>query len=181
MVFRQFFAWKIDAVVFPFVFIFCGSSRRQCGFWLLSLVFHICFLCSLRGVVLMYQRCRQRSGVVFLFFFLTPVISLHHLLDVRTNSSSLVFLFSRPFFKVLQETSWVSYKEDSPGDYPFDEIPVAEFVFKKFSCLFVILSIIFPSPHVRWYLLTIFPSTWSFPFLPTSVFCLNLLVLFLPL
>ena len=59
------------------------------------------FLYSLRVVLSMYQRYLQCWEVLFLLLFLIHIVCPYHLLDVRPDTSSLVFSFSCPFVEVL--------------------------------------------------------------------------------
>ena len=66
------------------------------------------------------------------------------ILHLLIHSSLLLLLSSGPFFEFFprpfKEWSRVSYKEDSPDVYLFDEIPAAKLDFEKFSRSSEILS-----------------------------------------
>ena len=63
------------------------------------------FLCSLRVVVSMRQRCIRCWQVLFLTSFLIHIVCQRHLWDVLPYVWSLVFFFCGPFACVLWSTS----------------------------------------------------------------------------
>ena len=78
-----------------------------------------------------------------------------------------------------KRTVWISYKGDSPGVYPFDEIPPAELCFKKFSHSSEILffSFFFISTCLMVFMLSIFPNTCSFLLFHAFWFFLDIFLL----
>ena len=89
-----------------FSFHFCFLVIVVLFVFMLSVVFlivaiSVCFLCSLWVVLLMHWRYLQRWRVLFLLLFLTHIVCLCHLSNVRPYASQVVFLSSRPFVWVL--------------------------------------------------------------------------------
>ena len=104
--FRLFVAGNIHIIAwFPifvsWLLLFCWLLCCQCCFWSLKLVFLCSFFCNLRDVLSMYQRNLQSWRVLFLLLFLTYIVCLYHLRDVRSYVSSWVFLSSGLFVEVL--------------------------------------------------------------------------------
>ena len=56
------------------------------------------FVCSLQVIVLKHKHCLQYWHIISLFLFLTHLICQRHILDVKTNAWSLVFLFSGHYY-----------------------------------------------------------------------------------
>ena len=73
-------------------------------FWSLWLVSLWSFLCSLR-IVSMHPCCLRSRQVHFLILFLTYIVCLCHLSDVRPYAWLLVFLLSGPFAEVLPSST----------------------------------------------------------------------------
>ena len=87
---------------FPSYFCFLVISvllilESSVFFWWLWSVFFCTFLCSLKVVVSMRQRCLYCWQFVFVSLFLTHIVCQRHLWDVSPYTWSLVFLFSGPF------------------------------------------------------------------------------------
>ena len=76
---------------------FYRLSCCQYRFWWLSSVLVRVFLCSLRAVVSMRQRCLRCWQVLFLPLFYIHIVCRHRLWDVMPYAWSLVFFFFDPF------------------------------------------------------------------------------------
>ena len=127
-IFRLFVALIISAVgnFLPFcfiVFVVLVIFVLFVLFLITVMSFSLLFLCSFRAIISIYRRYLQCLRVLFLLLFLTHIICLCHLWDVRPYATLLDFLFSAPFVEVLPSStskwSWVSYKRSSPGVIPF--------------------------------------------------------------
>ena len=109
---------------FPLIVV-CGP----CVFvpFLVALIsLSLLFLYSLRVVVSMHRNYLRCWRILFFFLFLTHIFSRCEKSDVRPYVSSLVFLFSGTFVKVLPSSTskmvQISYKPDSPGVYLLNKI-----------------------------------------------------------
>ena len=144
---------SVSLIRFLFLFLSCEISVKmfvELGFFsfffLLMLVLSVLFLvtvinqCALLVFVSMHRRCLECWRVLFLLLFLTHIIYLRHVWNVRPYVSPLLFLFSGPFVEIL-------FSSTSPNDpeYLTKEtaqvfIPLMRFLqFNLFSSCFLVL------------------------------------------
>ena len=141
------------------------------------------FLCILRVVMSKYRRYFQCLRILFFLLYLTHIVSLCHLGDIRPYGWSLVFLFSGLFVDGLPLSTLRMAPGVLQGYQPKRLSPWWDF------CYIVWFRVVFSyswdipfSFSLAWcYLLPIFPYIYKFHFLRVFWFFLDLIVLFLSL